>query len=157
MEEFIKVEDIYDKNLNFLLGSGASYGLFPTLALKILDDEGKPHTVETLATSFGENDPRFTLVFMHYYSTREERGQVLLLAICSLVDAAQCGTVHRAGGFTAALRPGGVARRFGHFSRKPSATRLAPRGRPVHQRVGVGGLRCRHGTAGGRRLRRPHP
>lgn len=69
MEEFIKVEDIYDKNLNFLLGSGASYGLFPTLALKILDDEGKPHTVETLATSFGENDPRFTLVFMHYYST----------------------------------------------------------------------------------------
>jgi predicted Zn-dependent protease len=26
MEEFIKVEDIYDKNLNFLLGSGASAG-----------------------------------------------------------------------------------------------------------------------------------
>lgn len=69
MEEFIKAEDIYDKNLNFLLGSGASYGLFPTLALKILDDEGKPHTVETLATRFGENDPRFTLVFMHYYAT----------------------------------------------------------------------------------------
>jgi hypothetical protein len=69
MEQNIKVEDIYDKNLNFLLGSGASHGLFPTLALKILDDEGKPHTVETLATSFGENDPRFTLVFMHYYAT----------------------------------------------------------------------------------------
>lgn len=69
MAEFIKAEDIYDKNLNFLLGSGASFGLFPTLALKILDNEGTPHTVETLATSFDENDPRFTLVFMHYYAT----------------------------------------------------------------------------------------
>lgn len=69
MAEFIKAEDIYDKNLNFLLGSGASFGLFPTLALKILNNEGKPHTVETLATSFDENDPRFTLAFMHYYAT----------------------------------------------------------------------------------------
>ena len=69
MVEFIKAEDIYDKNLNFLLGSGASFGLFPTLALKILDGAGKPHTVETLATSFDENDPQFTLIFMHYYAT----------------------------------------------------------------------------------------
>lgn len=69
MAELIKVGDIYDKNLNFLLGSGASFGLFPTLALKILDHEGNPHTIETLATSFDENDPRITLVFMHYYTT----------------------------------------------------------------------------------------
>ena len=69
MADFIKAEDIYDKNLNFLLGSGASYGLFPTLALKILNDEGKPYTVETLATSFDESDSKFTLVFMHYYAT----------------------------------------------------------------------------------------
>lgn len=69
MANFIKAEDIYDKNLNFLLGSGASYGLFPTLALKILNDEGKPHTIETLATSFDESDSKFTLVFMHYYVT----------------------------------------------------------------------------------------
>lgn len=69
MADFIKAEDIYDKNLNFLLGSGASFGLFPTLALKILNNDGEPHTVETLATSFTENDSKFTLVFMHYYAT----------------------------------------------------------------------------------------
>lgn len=69
MAEFIKPEDIYDKNLNFLLGSGASFGLFPTLALNIRGGDGKPHTVETLATSFEESDSRFTLVFMHYYLT----------------------------------------------------------------------------------------
>lgn len=42
MSEFIKAEDIYDKNLNFLLGSGASFGLFPTLALQIVDETGSP-------------------------------------------------------------------------------------------------------------------
>ena len=49
-----------------------------------------------------------------------------------------------AGGFASPLRPSGVARRIGNFSRKlgarPAATRRASRGRPVHQRVDVGGL-----------------
>lgn len=69
MTEFIKPEDIYDKNLNFLLGSGASFGLFPTLELKMKDSEGMRYTIESLATSFDESDPKFTLIFMHYYVT----------------------------------------------------------------------------------------
>lgn len=68
MGAHIKPEDIYDKNLNFLLGAGASFGLFPTLALKILDNNGNAHTVETLATSFDNDKVRQTLVFMHYYT-----------------------------------------------------------------------------------------
>ena len=39
MEDKIKITDIYDKNINFLIGAGASYGLFPTLALKIKDKQ----------------------------------------------------------------------------------------------------------------------
>lgn len=71
MEEFIKIGDIYDKNLNFLMGSGASYGLFPTLALNIKDEMDSAQTIETLATLFSldPNDKRLTLLFMHYYIT----------------------------------------------------------------------------------------
>lgn len=70
MDEKIKIDDVYDKNLNFLVGSGASYGLFPTLALKIKRHENVPHTIETLATQFEKSqDPRFDSLFMHYYDT----------------------------------------------------------------------------------------
>lgn len=70
MDEAINLADIYDKNLNFLIGSGASAGLFPTLALKIRDDAGQPHSLETLATWLEErNDQRLDWLFAHYYST----------------------------------------------------------------------------------------
>lgn len=67
MGQSININDIYDKNINFLIGSGASYGLFPTLALNIKDSEGKVQTIETLATLFEEKDDNYTLLFMHYY------------------------------------------------------------------------------------------
>ncbi len=70
MADAIKLGDIYDKNLNFLVGSGASVGLFPTLALRLRNDAGDAHTLESLATWFEErNDPRFYWLFMHYYAT----------------------------------------------------------------------------------------
>lgn len=70
MDEAINLADIYDKNLNFLIGSGASADLFPTLALKIKDDAGRPHSLETLATWLEErNDQRLDWLFAHYYST----------------------------------------------------------------------------------------
>lgn len=70
MEDKIKITDIYDKNINFLIGAGASYGLFPTLALKIKDkQDGDEQTIETLATYFDKNkkEDLKTLLFMHYY------------------------------------------------------------------------------------------
>ena len=48
----IPLSEIYDKDVNFLLGSGASYGLFPTLQLGIKNAAGKSLTLEELATSF---------------------------------------------------------------------------------------------------------
>jgi len=52
----ISKSDIYEKNLNFLLGSGASYGLLPTLALQVKQHGSEiTHTVETLATKYEGN------------------------------------------------------------------------------------------------------
>lgn len=64
-----KLSDIYDSNLNLLIGSGASSGLFPTLALNVRDETGNSMTVESLATklSKGREDPSYTALFMHYY------------------------------------------------------------------------------------------
>lgn len=63
----INRNDIFDKNLNFLIGSGASYGLLPTLAVKIKNTgTGKAHTLETLATQFEGNRKIKTLIFSWY-------------------------------------------------------------------------------------------
>lgn len=63
----INKSDIYEKNLNFLIGSGASYGLLPTLALELKQDgTDEPHTVETLATKY-EGIPDFQAHLFSWY------------------------------------------------------------------------------------------
>lgn len=63
----INKSDIYEKNLNFLLGSGASYGLLPTLALELKQGgTEEPHTVETLATKY-EGIPDFQAHLFSWY------------------------------------------------------------------------------------------
>lgn len=63
----INKSDIYEKNLNFLLGSGASYGLLPTLALRVKKDgTDDAHTVETLATKYEEDADFLALLFSWY-------------------------------------------------------------------------------------------
>jgi hypothetical protein len=70
MAKAISLSDVYDKNLNFLIGSGASVGLFPTLALKIRSADGTPQTIESIATHFEKtgNHKEVALVFMHYFA-----------------------------------------------------------------------------------------
>ncbi|MBU1297085.1 MAG: SIR2 family protein [Gammaproteobacteria bacterium] len=60
----IKINDIWQHNVSFLIGSGASYGLFPTLATK-MDGE----SIETLGKYFeDENKLNLkSLLFMYYY------------------------------------------------------------------------------------------
>ena len=69
MSQHFTLSDIYDKNLQIVLGAGASYGLFPTLALQVKADDGTRMTVESLATHYvkGREDPSYTALFMHYY------------------------------------------------------------------------------------------
>ena len=69
----IKLEEIYDHNINILIGSGASYGLFPTLALNMRNGDSW-HTIETIATLIEQSkglhkDRLKALLFMHYYQT----------------------------------------------------------------------------------------
>ncbi|PFG10123.1 SIR2 family protein [Marinobacter sp. LV10MA510-1] len=82
MNETIAPSDIYDKNLNFLFGSGASSGLFPTLALEIKKEEGRSWSLEDLATHFeNTEDPRLIPLFMHYYVSCIQPAQVLKLEL----------------------------------------------------------------------------
>ncbi|ENM5901184.1 SIR2 family protein [Vibrio mimicus] len=64
----IDLNDLHDKNINYLIGAGASAGLFPTLALK-MNTEGKKETIETLATEFDKTGTEYlkALLFMYYY------------------------------------------------------------------------------------------
>lgn len=67
----ISIGDIYDKDVNFLFGSGASTGLLPTLQLKMRTGEGDGrYSLEELATKFEQEDQdrrRLVPLFMHYY------------------------------------------------------------------------------------------
>lgn len=66
----ISVHDIYDKNVNLLIGSGASFGLLPTLSLKIQDPFDDPWSLERLGAEFANNkDVRLIPLFMHYYQS----------------------------------------------------------------------------------------
>ncbi len=48
MNAQININDIYDKNINFLIDSGASFGSFPTLAVNIKGNDGEKQTIEAL-------------------------------------------------------------------------------------------------------------
>ena len=68
----ISIGDIYDKDINFLFGSGASSGLLPTLQLKMRKGEGDTrYSLEELANNFeheGANN-KLVALFMHYYAS----------------------------------------------------------------------------------------
>ncbi|HFQ5589603.1 TPA: hypothetical protein ACGUM0_004360 [Vibrio vulnificus] len=62
--EEININDVWQQNVNLLIGSGASFGLFPTLATQM---EGE--SIETLGKYFEDTGKSKlkTLLFMHYY------------------------------------------------------------------------------------------
>ena len=76
------VNAIYDKPLNFLIGSGASYGILPTLALDVTQADGSRHTIETLATLYEKqgDHPRLAALFMHYYELCIRPAQMMSFA-----------------------------------------------------------------------------
>lgn len=69
MFESIEALDTYNKNINILIGSGASADLFPTLSLSVRNSKGEKETIETLATKFENFQDHRTALFMHYYNT----------------------------------------------------------------------------------------
>jgi hypothetical protein len=69
MSDKFDLYNVYEQNLNFLFGAGASFGFLPTLALKIKDAGGVSYTFETLAKDLDESKKEnlYALLFMHYY------------------------------------------------------------------------------------------
>jgi hypothetical protein len=69
MTDKFNLYDVYEQNLNFLFGAGASFGFLPTLALNIKDANGESFTFETLAKKLKKDKQEnlHTLLFMHYY------------------------------------------------------------------------------------------
>ena len=67
----ISIGDIYNQDINFLFGSGASFGLLPTLQLQVQTGDGNSrYTLEDLATKFErDGDRRLIPLFMHYYAS----------------------------------------------------------------------------------------
>ncbi len=67
----ISIGDIYNQDISFLFGSGASSGLLPTLQLQVKTGEGDSrYTLEDLATKFEhDEDRRLIPLFMHYYAS----------------------------------------------------------------------------------------
>lgn len=62
--EEIKINDIWQHNVNLLIGSGASFGLFPTLATSMIEE-----SIETLGKYFedeGKSELK-SLLFIYYY------------------------------------------------------------------------------------------
>lgn len=68
MFESIEPLDAYNKNINILIGSGASADLFPTLGLAIKNSKDEWETIETLATKYENYSDKRTALFMHYYN-----------------------------------------------------------------------------------------
>ncbi len=69
MTDSFNLSEIYDKKINFLFGSGASFGLLPTLGLELKGEDGEWQTIETLAKIFQDenNVQAEALLFMYYY------------------------------------------------------------------------------------------
>ncbi|WP_088148937.1 SIR2 family protein [Achromobacter denitrificans] len=85
----ISIGDIYNQDINFLFGSGASSGLLPTLQLQVQTGVGDSrYTLEDLASKFErEDDRRLIPLFMHYYASCIRPAEQL-----SLVSASAEGT-----------------------------------------------------------------
>jgi len=87
----ISIGDIYDKDINFLFGSGASTGLLPTLQLQMRKGVGDArYSLEELATKFEQEDAdghRLVPLFMYYYSSCIKPAEQLTLEVASSTDA----------------------------------------------------------------------
>ena len=87
----ISIGDIYDKDINFLFGSGASSGLLPTLQLQMRTGKGEArYSLEELATKFEKEDQdrrRLVPLFMHYYSSCIRPAEQLTLESAAAIEA----------------------------------------------------------------------
>lgn len=62
------LEKLYGKNINFLIGSGASFGVIPTLSSNYKNDENKELSIEEiLELDTNKEDNLQNIIYLYYY------------------------------------------------------------------------------------------
>ena len=62
------IEKLYGKNINFLIGSGASFGVIPTLSSKYKNEENKELSIEEiLELDTNKEDNLKNIIYLYYY------------------------------------------------------------------------------------------
>lgn len=69
------IEKLYGKNINFLIGSGASFGVIPTLSSKYKNEENKELSIEEiLELDTNKEDNLQNIIYLYYYHKILKKG-----------------------------------------------------------------------------------
>ena len=61
------VEELYGKNINFLIGSGASFGVIPTLSSNYINDKNEKLSIEEILVEKGNDNDLQNIIYLWYY------------------------------------------------------------------------------------------
>ncbi|MFA1733691.1 SIR2 family protein [Fusobacterium animalis] len=61
------IEKLYGKNINFLIGSGASFGVIPTLSSNYINDKNEKLSIEEILVEKGNDDDLQNIIYLWYY------------------------------------------------------------------------------------------
>lgn len=68
------IEKLYGKNINFLIGSGASFGVIPTLSTKYENKEDKELSLEEILNENKEDEILQNIIYLYYYHEILKKG-----------------------------------------------------------------------------------
>ena len=69
------IEKLYGKNINFLIGSGASFGVIPTLSSNYKNDENKEFSIEEILELYtNKEDNLQNIIYLYYYHEILKKG-----------------------------------------------------------------------------------
>ena len=61
------IEKLYGKNINFLIGSGASFGVIPTLSSNYLNNKNKKLSIEEILEENKDDENLQNIIYLWYY------------------------------------------------------------------------------------------
>ena len=73
--DIFMIEKLYGKNINFLIGSGASFGVIPTLSSNYKNDENKELSIEEILELYtNKEDNLQNIIYLYYYHEILKKG-----------------------------------------------------------------------------------
>ena len=61
------IEKLYGKNINFLIGSGASFGVIPTLSSNYINDKNEKLSIEEILEKNKKDEYLQNIIYLYYY------------------------------------------------------------------------------------------